>query len=163
MRMILISLLALIPFTAAASDFSEAELLEAVQTYAPTRYEKLMELRESDPDAYEDALEKVAEKLIQQKMEKAEYKEHIAEMKARFQELAAEHAAASPRKQEDVRLEMEALAQEFFEMQMAAKRMRLEAIQAKVTRMEEQLERKESRRDEIIDRYVEAALQAEEE
>ena len=57
----------------------------------------------------------------------------------------------------------ESLAQEFFERQMEAKRLRLEAIQAKAARMEEQLERKEARRDEVIDRYIEAALKTEEE
>ena len=113
MRMLFITLIALLPLTAEASDLSEAELLEVVQAYAPSRYEKLIALRDSDPDAYEAALEKVAEKVIEQKLEKAEYTEKTAEMKAQFEALASEHAAAGPRQQEDIRAEMEAQAQEF--------------------------------------------------
>jgi hypothetical protein len=161
MRLIFITLLALLPLNAEAAELSEAELLEAVQTYTPNHYDKLIALRDSDPEAYEAALEKVSEKVLAQKTEKAEYKEELAKIKVQFQELAAQHAAAQPQQQEELREEMRLLAEEYFEMNQRAKRMRLEAIQAKAVRMEGQLERQESRRDQIIERYIEAALKTE--
>ena len=161
MRILLIALLALLPLTAAAEGFSEEELLEAVKTYAPQRYEKLISLKDTDPDAYEDALEVVSQKLLERKMAQSEHKAQQEVLKARFMELAVQHADASKRQQEALRVEMEALANQYFEVQMEAKRLRLEAIQAKVERMEAQLERREERRDEIINRYIDAALQAE--
>jgi hypothetical protein len=161
MRLIFITLLALLPLNAEAAELSEAELLEAVQTYTPNHYDKLIALRDSDPEAYEAALEKVSEKVLAQKTEKAEYKEELAKIKVQFQDLAAKHAASQPQQQEALREEMRLLAEEYFEMNQRAKRMRLEAIQAKAVRMEGQLERQESRRDQIIERYIEAALKTE--
>lgn len=161
MRLIFITLLALLPLNAEAAEPSEAELLEAVQTYTPNHYDKLIALRDSDPEAYEAALEKVSEKVLAQKTEKAAYKEEMATIKVQFQELAAQHAAARPHQQDELREEMRLLAEEYFEMNQRAKRMRLEAIQAKAVRMEGQLERQESRRDQIIERYIEAALNTE--
>jgi CII-binding regulator of phage lambda lysogenization HflD len=153
------ALLTLLPLTAAAESFTEAELLEAVRTHAPSRYEKLMALKDTDPDAYEAAMERVSEKLLERRLESAAYSERVTALKARFEALAAEYTDARPRRQEEIRAELESLAAELLEIQLEAKRLRLEAIQAKVDRMEEQLSRKEAHRDEIIRRYVEEALE----
>lgn len=158
MRTLIIAMLALLPLTAAAEGFSEAELLEAVEVYAPTRYERLIQLKDTDPEAYEAALETVSAKLLQRNLVKREYTERLEEVEARFRALVEQHADASKRRQEELRGELEAVAVEYFELKMEAKRMRLEAIQAKVDRMEAELERHEARRDEIISRRIDEAL-----
>ena len=163
-RILIALLLAVAPLTAAAEEsFTEEELLEFVQEYAPSRYERLISLKETDPDRYEQALQKVSEKVIERKLKRTEYTEQTAEMKARFMELAAQHEAASKRQQPEIRAEMEAMADEFFSMQLEVKRMRLEAIQARVDRMEAQLLKHEESREEIIDSYITKALDAVEE
>ncbi|MFT5685147.1 MAG: hypothetical protein ACI8RZ_006096 [Myxococcota bacterium] len=159
MRTLIIALLTLLPLTAAAEGFTEAELLEAVEIYAPNRYDRLTTLKDTDPDAYEAALEAVSEKLIARNLLKSEYSARLSEVEVRFKELAAKHAEASKRQQEAIRVELEEVAVEYFELKMELKRMRLEAIRAKVDRMEDELERHEARRDEVISRRIDAILE----
>ena len=87
--------------------------------------------------------------------------EHSGQQKQVQQRVQQQVQQQHPHQQDELREEMRLLAEEYFEMNQRAKRMRLEAIQAKAVRMEGQLERQESRRDQIIERYIEAALNTE--
>ena len=140
------------------ADFSEAALLEAVEEYAPDRYQRLIELRETNPERYERALVTVAEKLQSKQQLKSDFNNQNMEMKGRLTELSAQHAQANEQEQARIRAEMVALNSELFDLQMEAKYLHLANIQARVERMETSLQKRETNRAEIINTSVDETL-----
>jgi len=156
MRTLFIALLGLLPLNAAAEEFSEDELLEAIEVYTPNRYDRLIALKETDPEAYAVSLETISAKLSNRTT--SSHTEPLEEVEARFRELITQHAESSKHSQEAIRRELEAVAIEYFELKMEVKRQRLQAIQAKVDRLEAELESNEARRDQIIAKRIDKAI-----
>jgi len=160
MRSLLIALLTLLPLTAAAADFSEAELLAAARIYMPGRYDRLVTLKDTDPEAYEAALETISTKLSQRSHIKSAYTEQLAAIEDSFQSLVAQHAESDKRGKAAIRTELESVATEYFELKLKIKLQRLEAIQATVNRLEAELESDELRRELISERIDKALVEA---
>ncbi|MFT4975331.1 MAG: hypothetical protein ACI8S6_001218 [Myxococcota bacterium] len=145
--------------TASAEDRSEAELLAAVQQYAPDRYERLIRLQERDPERYQEALQTVEALLIEREARQTEREEIRSELRERRRALLAAHDAASTdAKRAEIRADLEALAIDQLALKADLQHQRLAAARTRLEQMEAELAEQEARREELAAEKVDALL-----
>ena len=144
------------------SDEQKQELLEALQQYMPQRYERLMELRERRPRAYEVVLrghwawyqrwqglpEDVRHAYITMEMERS-----CARQLAR-QIRDCEEAD----RREQLMTELARSVAQHFDAAQQYQAYRLEQFRRRLAQVEAEIEDRSARRDEIIDEQIEALL-----
>lgn len=158
--LLLIGLLAF-STTAAAdpTEYTEAELLSAVQKYAPERFERLMRLKDTDPERYAVALETIEELMLQKDERKTERREQMQSIRERKTALlAAYDGARTERARAEAQAELEALALEQLELKLSLKQQRLDAARARLDRMQAELEAQSANLEEQARQQVEEAL-----
>lgn len=140
---------------------SEAEILATVQEHAPDRFERLIKLKDRDPERYQEELEKVELLLLQRQQRQAERQaERQALKEEKRAQLQAYRGADSAQEREAIRAEMEARAVVYLTERLEWKRARLEAARARLEAMEAELEAQEATLEEQASQKVEALLRA---
>jgi hypothetical protein len=137
------------------------ELLEKVRDHAPEKYEKLMELRRTDPDRFRQHMRKIRHSIGKWGMKDPEVREHMEKMRAAtdsFREQAAAHATASAKDQADIRAALVEMADELFELRQEGRRLRVERAKAHIEELEEAIEERDKARDELIEEFVDEAV-----
>lgn len=153
----------LLAFSTAAladpTEHTEAELLLAVQAYAPERFERLMQLKDRDPEQYMAALETIEDLMLQKDARQSDRRAQLLSMRERkLSLLAAYDAARSDRERAAVQADLEALALEHLQLKQELQQRRLEAARLRLEHMEAALEAQGQGLEETARQQVEALL-----
>lgn len=133
----------------------ETAFLERVQAASPERYAHLVELRASDPEAYAHALRRM--RRLTRVAGDGVPDEAIARaltLHERLEELGEGYDTLPAREQAARDTEMHALAAELFDLRQAYRRQKVEDLEARLADLRAEIEERERRRDEVIDRFL---------
>lgn len=139
----------------------EKELLQLVRETDPRLHQRLVRLSKTNRRAYVLAMVRVA-RTVQRARTDPEYRRRLQAMRAlssRLEDLAVDHRAAPVRKQPAIEQEMKKVASDLMDLRQADRRERLEQMKARLQELQDEIDRRESRRQAIIDAYVRRMLE----
>ena len=138
----------------------EAEVLEWIAEKDSERHDKLVRLEARDPERYRQAIKRAGRMMrIDEFDPKAlERRERMREIRSELTELGTDFDEQDKREQTSRRAAIEALAEEGFELRLAAAEMRVEMQEAKLTEAREKLAEARSERDERIEEHVQKVV-----
>jgi hypothetical protein len=127
------------------------EWIEQLKTENPEEYEKLMKLREKDPEAFRQALhtrlrDKMGDRIRQ--MHEASEGETI-ELAERY------HAAETAEEKAEVKEQLTAAVKKAFDERIATQKEMLKRMEEKLTEFRERMEKRKAKRDEICAERIE--------
>ncbi len=136
----------------------EQQLLAQVRENDECRYEKLLELRERNPQAYHRALEEVARHFQEMrgnpKVQQLEADMKAVEAQIRSRALALKHAD-SDKEARRLEGELEELLGQMFDLRSEMQRMRIDQMSERLAGLEEELANREENRDQFIEERME--------
>ncbi len=149
------------PEHAPASDGPE-QLLERVKDKYPEKYERLVELRESDPRLFHQQMMKLRHHLTkgEQDPEIMERMEEMRTLRSSFQEAVEAYEAAVGNAKEKLREKLTELATEMFAARQGARKRRLERAKERIVELQDEIEQRDQNKDELIQRFVDQATGA---
>ena len=135
-----------------------AELMEKVRERYPERYERLMKLRQEDPEAFRHALRSLHHQMTFGDDAKdpaiRERKDHIRDLMGQFKEVLEDYRDAGERKQDKIREELETLANEIFDAKQEFRRNRLKRVQEKVQELKAEIAERDAQKDDLIQEFI---------
>lgn len=138
----------------------EDELLRMVSRVDPKLHGQLLTLRETDRTAYVGALMKVARNVHRARRDPV-FRERMQAMRRKtreLQEAARGFEDLSKANQRARRAELERLAGELMDLKQADRRARLEDMQTRLTTLQQEIDRREREREQIIEDFVDQLL-----
>jgi len=135
------------------------ELLGEVKDKNPEKFERLMELRRTDPEAFHHAMRKVKQHYRggidhDDPAMRAE-KEKMRELRRDVRDVLEAYQAADDSEKPKLRKELEALAADVFDARQAHREMRLDKIRDHVEELEAEIKERASNRDALIEAWIE--------
>jgi len=136
----------------------ERQLLEQVRQQDECRYEKLLELRDRNPQAYRRSLEEAA-RHFQEMRANPRVMQIEADMKAveaqiRARALALQHAE-SDKEARRIQGDLEALIGQMFDLRSEMQRMRIEQMRERLAELEGDLADREENREDFVEDFLE--------
>lgn len=152
------------PQFGASESFSEAEearVLEEIKSRDPERARRLAMVKTRDPARYYDVLKRMArafERELRDPEARARH-ERIQAVRHEIQALALDWSTADDGAKKKIRKEMDALANQMFELRQEERRGRLDELRAKLEKAEAEVAQHETRRDEVIAEHLDRLLE----
>jgi hypothetical protein len=140
------------------SHEKEEHLLAIVKERAPERYTELTAMRTSDPVGYVIALHEVARMARAGGVDGADPR--IAELQSQLDTMIAEYPSLSTGDQKKKRAEMVPLAGQLFDLRQEQRKARLAEMKDRIAHLETEIADHETRRDELIAKWLDKRLVA---
>ncbi len=133
-------------------DFAKGrEWMEQFRTDNPEEFQRLMKLRESDPEAFRREIMKNAGKLMQERRG-----EGVSEAEKRTHDLAAQYrAAATDAERQKIKTELTDAVKSAFDEQQQRRQEQLAKLEQYLERLRSALEERHAHRDKIVNERVE--------
>jgi len=134
----------------------EGELLALVKEHAPERYETLVGLKTTDPEAYMRTLRRIAkvyretggdEVAVGRKIE-------MHSLERELHELAGDFSSLSASDQKARRKQMDELGSTLFTLRQEDRRANVVRLEARLEELKAEIEEREKNEDELIDRFI---------
>ncbi len=135
----------------------ESAILGEAKAAFPSRYDRLMQIRESDPQRYARMLHNTAHVMDDPTM--VAFQTRVDEAQARFDRLAASLAKATPAQRESLEIALLDAAESLVAARVAAKEARLTQLRDNARSLNAEIEALEAERDASVDELLEGAFQ----
>jgi hypothetical protein len=138
------------------------ELMQHIQEKWPEKFERLMTLRESDPERFHQQMRKIRNHMGMGKKMDPELREHHEAMREKhdaFRDMAAQHPEANKKEQATIHAELLTMAEEMFDLRQEGRLLRLTRAKARIAKMETEIAERDQAREDIITDFVDDAIE----
>lgn len=142
-----------------ASPGDGDKILDQVKEKYPEKWEYLMKLRRENPGKFHHSVRQLRRKMMRG-LDDPEVRKRMKEMKALQKSFKAQveaYEAATGKAQDKVRKTLIELASKMFDARQAHRKRRLESAKKHMVELEDEIEERDKKRKELIDRFVEEA------
>ena len=140
---------------------SPQEMMEQVREMYPDKYAYLMELKQSNPQKFRMAMQRMRHHMGKMGKMDPEMKEHHQKMRAQheaFREQAEAYQEASKKDQETLRVELTDMATDLFELKQEYRRLRVERAKEHIADLEDEIAERDAAQETLIEEFVEEAI-----
>tara|TARA_B100000530_G_C15893935_1_gene462583 strand:- start:753 stop:1292 length:540 start_codon:yes stop_codon:yes gene_type:complete len=139
-------------------------LLEKVREKHPEKFAHLMRLRDEDPKAFRHAMRRVRARMGMDMdahdPRMREKEDQMLEMREEIREALQTYRAAEGREKDKARADIDELANEFFDLRQAHRRLRLERIRNHVSELESEIRERDENREAFIEEWIDKRLES---
>ena len=134
-------------------------LMKKLHDKHPEKFNYLMELRESDPQAFRATMKKMLKEHKFDPKRQAE-QEKLRELREDFRSAMKDYKAAARSERAQIRKQLVELAEEIFDAKQDQRRQKVDYMRKELKRLETEITERDESRDELIEEFVNKKIEA---